>query len=972
MASNSAPQQDQTSWLDLEPGFAMNEELYRRWQEAIEKSKSRLSSEDRQIAERLKTPEDILEDLKRRQGEQGKNWLGQARGQLAPFLKSLHSFSMMLVVAMLPHSIETSLAWGLLSIILQLGFMTEARSQKMVETLNAVRKVLLKVNRYAGGDLRNEEEVKEVLVDIHEKLLEFWVKVVKELRKHPLERMQDTALWKDINGSLSSTLAEIEKHYDNIRDLASSTATLSNNLALRQTKAEPAVIFPVMVLPIPDNPKFFGREDTLQLMHEHLDPAQRKVRLSCFTLYGMGGIGKTQVAASYSYKHCQNDDDRSYDAVFWIASETTAGMHQSFSSIALTLKLSGIDERSDPSAVLRAVHSWLKHTDKRWLLIFDNAERWSDIMPDFWPQAGAVGAIIVTSRDFNLSYSPASAGEELRVFSSGESLDFAKSILRDWESNDEDECHALSQLLSNLDGLPLAIHQISSLINVEGSSVADFLELYNEYADEFHKDRGGDHQAFYSFSLDTVWLMAINTFAKRPESQLLLGSICLLSPDSIPEKLFQARKTLPLPDDALLCRNTMKVRKILRDLRASGIISISKSTIRIHRLLQSAFLKRVDFDIQDHIFQVTATLLNDVFPKQHLGDPLYEHWAACSQYILHAQVLAKNWSSACDDGHAFQTSVDFLELLSHAAWYFRELGDYENSIKLVDIGVKAAGGHHEVLIAHLLNTAGVSKELRYDYVLSRKDLEKSLEIRSRVLGDDHLETTGVKQNLASIIAAQGQYNEALKLYQEAELASTRFSAQEKRLASCRYAANYGRCFIELGQLEEARSSLVRSLEILNSGNDNPVYRRAIEYCFGNLNLAEGNLRDAKTNYEKCLNGYPDGILEKNQLLSCGCCYKLSLIEMELGNTDAALTHLQSAMKWAQELDSQGYTGRILLLKADFARKHALDPSKLEESEEEINLRISAVRSNLEGIMSGHELLENPNDIFMLFVPWQVR
>ena len=56
----------------------------------------------------------------------------------------------------------------------------------MIETLNAVRKVLFKVNRYAGGDLRNEEEVKEVLVDIHVKLLEFWVKVVKELRKHPL------------------------------------------------------------------------------------------------------------------------------------------------------------------------------------------------------------------------------------------------------------------------------------------------------------------------------------------------------------------------------------------------------------------------------------------------------------------------------------------------------------------------------------------------------------------------------------------------------------------------------------------------------------------------------------------------------------------------------------------------------------------------------------------------------------------
>ena len=181
--------------------------------------------------------------------------------------------------------------------------------------------------------------------------------------------MQDTALWKDINGSLSSTLAEIEKHYDNIRDLASSTAAIGSNLALRQVKAELAVTFPVMILPIPDNPNFFGREDTLQLMHEHLDPAHRKVRLSCFTLYGMGGIGKTQVAVSYAYRYCQNVNNRSYDAAFWIASETKAGMQQSFLSIALTLKLSGINERSDPPVVLSAVHSWLKHTGESWISV---------------------------------------------------------------------------------------------------------------------------------------------------------------------------------------------------------------------------------------------------------------------------------------------------------------------------------------------------------------------------------------------------------------------------------------------------------------------------------------------------------------------------------------------------------------------------------------------------------------------------
>ncbi|KPM45954.1 hypothetical protein AK830_g652 [Neonectria ditissima] len=959
-------------WVDSELGPGMNELLLSRWQEAIERSKSRLSEEDRQIAESFGTPEAILEDLQKRQEKVQNTWLGQILSQLCPFLKSLHSLSAMLVVAILPQSVEMSLAWGILSIILRLGLKTEERSRKMVETLNAVQKILIKVNRYAGGDLRNEEEVKEALVDIHAKLLEFWVNTVKELRKHPLVKVADAVPWNHIDGFLNSTIMDIQKHYESIRDLADSNITMANNMSFHQATLGSTMDFPVLLLPIPHNPDFFGREETIQRMHDHLDPSKRKLRLSCFTIYGMGGIGKTQVAASYAYRYCQNVEERSYDAVFWVASETKAAMRQSFSSIALALNLPGVTEKSDPSSVLPAVHIWLKQTDKRWLLIFDNAERWDDIMLEFWPQAGATGAVIITSRDFNLANSPASDGEELQTFTPDESSRFAKLILKDWDSDANEEQEALDVLLSKLDGLPLAIHQISSLINAEGSCVADFLEIYNEHADEFHQDRGGDHQAFYPHSLETVWLFAINALSRDVEAQLLLGAICLLSPDSIPEKLFHARNDLPLPPDAQFCYNPMKVRKTLRSIRSSGVISVSRSAIRIHRLLQSAFMKRVEPSIQDKVFWTTSVLLNDAFPKQNYGDPLYEQWEACSRYALHAQALSRNWRPASKEGHALRPSADFLQLVSHVAWYFRELSDFESASELVEIGLEAAGDQHEIITAHLLNTAGVVKELTYEYSLSREALQKSLDIRLRVLGADHLETNGVKTNLASIIAAQGQYDEALALYEEAEKASTGSSAQDKRLASCRYAANYGRCFTEMGEYTKARLNLVRSRDILNSGKDNPVYRRAIEYCFGNLNLAEQNFEDARVNYGECLTGYSKEILAKNTLLTCSCHYKLSLIEMRLGHQEAVLKHINDAMNLAQKINAQGYVGRILLVKSKLAQKGGLDRLALGESEEEIQLKINAVRDNLEAQMSDDDLSQTRISIFDYFIPWQAR
>lgn len=378
--------------------------------------------------------------------------------------------------------------------------------------------------------------------------------------------------WNRIESVSDRILSRIQEHYECIKEVADSGAAHAND----QSPPYRHPIFPVLVIEIPENPGFFGRHDTLSRMHSHLDPAHQAHKFRCFTIHGMGGIGKTQIAASYAYKHCKTDGHSSYDAVLWVNSETQANIRKSFATIATALCLPEINERTDPSVVLNAVHIWLKQSrkswrgrsrgplrgdadlgilDKKWLMIFDNVERWDDILSDFWPQAGAKGAVIVTSRDFHLAQAPASAGEHLETFSASESLQFAQSILKDWDSDSEKEVKALQNLLAWLDGLPLAIYQISNRINAEGSNIHDFLEHYSQHADEWHRNRGGDHNAFYHHTLETVWSYAVDNFSKVLESRLILGSICLISPDQIPEKLFLVHKDLALPQYAIRLQN---------------------------------------------------------------------------------------------------------------------------------------------------------------------------------------------------------------------------------------------------------------------------------------------------------------------------------------------------------------------------------------------------------------------------------
>ncbi|KAI9763144.1 MAG: Vegetative incompatibility protein HET-E-1 [Geoglossum simile] len=71
---------------------------------------------------------------------------------------------------------------------------------------------------------------------------------------------------------------------------------------------------------------FVAREDELRYIHEALrgDGSRRTV-----VLYGLGGIGKTQLAIAYAKRHKDN-----YSAIFWLNIKDEDSLKQSFASVA--------------------------------------------------------------------------------------------------------------------------------------------------------------------------------------------------------------------------------------------------------------------------------------------------------------------------------------------------------------------------------------------------------------------------------------------------------------------------------------------------------------------------------------------------------------------------------------------------------------------------------------------------------------
>ena len=94
-------------------------------------------------------------------------------------------------------------------------------------------------------------------------------------------------------------------------------------LSLDVDKQEDATS-PCNTLSMAQDQRWYGREDILRRLEEHLNPTDTSSRLSSVALYGPGGIGKTQIALTYAYQNLHT-----LDAIFWISAEDEYAVRQS-------------------------------------------------------------------------------------------------------------------------------------------------------------------------------------------------------------------------------------------------------------------------------------------------------------------------------------------------------------------------------------------------------------------------------------------------------------------------------------------------------------------------------------------------------------------------------------------------------------------------------------------------------------------
>jgi tetratricopeptide (TPR) repeat protein len=381
---------------------------------------------------------------------------------------------------------------------------------------------------------------------------------------------------------------------------------------------------------------FTGRQDELDAIDEALAVGHRAVVTQ--SIAGLGGVGKSQLAARYVQQRTED-----YDVVAWIRAED--GGIDDLAGLATTLRLP-VEELS-PGDRAQLALQWLGQGQGRWLLVLDNVAS-SEQLDKLLPRAGN-GRVLVTSRDRSLrQFGPVLT---LDVFDE----DTATRYLTDRAGRPHDVA-AARLLARSLGWLPLALSHAAAYCQT-GTSFTEYRHLLGELP--AHKMFEDHPELSYAQTVTSTWKTSIqvagDAAALAPD---VLAMAAYLAPDLIPKSLFDV-----LVDDGA-ASGRKRLADALNALARFSLATVDDETVGVHRLLQKV-VRDTGIEQGDRTPALHAlAALTNAFPSD---SDLPSRWPVCEQLLPHTVALADAMS---EPGESAGQLIDLLTLasgyLSHA------------------------------------------------------------------------------------------------------------------------------------------------------------------------------------------------------------------------------------------------------------------------------------------------------------------
>lgn len=519
-------------------------------------------------------------------------------------------------------------------------------------------------------------------------------------------------------------------------------------------------------------------------------------------IYGLGGVGKTQIALELAYSTRERWPECS---VFWMPAMNRDSLQQAYQDIAYKLGISQAEQEKEDVRVLVGKH--LSHGNAGpWLLIFDNAD---DI--DLWVESESSadenlksylprsdeGVVIFTTRSKRVAHHLAST-EITEIPEMDEQK--ANAVLRNCLINKAllDDTQSTKDLLQRLTYLPLAIVQAASFINENNVDLASYVRLLDgqeqgaiDLLSEDFEDEG--RYKTLRNPVATTWLASFTHVEKQsPLAAEYLSLVACMNARDVPMMLLPASSSLELERAVGLLSSYAFVR-----------VRHKEKFLDMHRLVRLAMrnklksaqrLREWQGKLADLLIRHMPGLLGSdneasralrraagshaiQLLENTTGSQMCLTWSELAYQVSHCLAIdgrgreAERYCRfAIDIAERHQADEALLVRNRHAlAMTYDANGRYEEAIELFE---QCLGCHRRLYGEdHPLTVRVISDLSNINFRLGRLQeaeelCRQSLKYYLRTWGPSHETTLSGMNNLAQTLIRQGQLRNAQELCQQ--------------------------------------------------------------------------------------------------------------------------------------------------------------------------------------------------------------
>ncbi len=594
-------------------------------------------------------------------------------------------------------------------------------------------------------------------------------------------------------------------------------------------------------VPYPRNLFFTGREDLLATLEQALHAGQPTALSQPQAMSGLGGVGKTQLAIEYAYRHMQN-----YEAIFWVLAANHETLHSGFVALADLLQL---PERngSDQHKTVAAVKRWFQY-HSLWLLILDNADDLS-LLPDFLPPVRP-GHLLLTTRSqalgglanrIEVNTLDQSSGMELLLRRAGWLAPDAPLM----QAKEVDLLNA-QRIWQVLGGLPLALDQAGAYIEETRCNLLDYLHLFRTHRTALLQKRGGvlrDHPD----SVHTTFTLSIRAMTQcHPAVMDMLRVCALLHPDAIPEEVFRQGANLLGTTLEATCTDLLNWNTLLATVCSYSLLKrhSAEQMLTMHRLVQAVIQETMSKPEHEYWTHCVIRALDSVFPKSE-----HRTWRMCERlvpHVLRCEVRTQSWENV---------PLELASLLQKTADYLYDRAQYGEAEPLyqraLHIREQALGPTHPE-VARLLHGLAELYRKQGKYEQAEPLFHQALYIQELTPGPDHSDVATSLNNLARLFYRKGKYEQAEPLYQRVlQIREHAFGAEHSEVAHVLH--GLAKLSREQGKYEQAEFLFHRALHIWEQtpGSEHPDLAHSLN-GLATIYFKQGKYEQAEFLFQKAL------------------------------------------------------------------------------------------------------------------------